>query len=197
MILRVPEAHDSVTFANVRTVFLDRDGVINQKAPEGEYVATWERFHLLPGAAEAIALLNDSGRKVFVVTNQRGISLGLYTAAQVEALHARLLEYLRTFNAHVDGFYYCPHDKDSCRCRKPLPGLFEQAFAAFPNTAPCSSAIIGDSLSDIEAGKHLGMRAIFLEGEPERRKAGTEKASLLADATVSSLAEAVALLPAL
>jgi D-glycero-D-manno-heptose 1,7-bisphosphate phosphatase len=178
-------------FDGVHSVFLDRDGVINRKAPEGQFVARWEDFHLLPGVEEAIAALNRSGRRVFLVTNQRGVALGLYGRADVERLHVQLAAELAEHGAHIDGYYYCPHDKNSCTCRKPLPGLFEQAFAAFPDSKAAESVMIGDSVSDIEAGRSIGMRTIFIEGEPERRKAGAEKAALLADVVAASLAEAV------
>ncbi len=194
MILRVHQATVPGLFANVRTVFLDRDGVINRKAPEGEYVADWEQFHPLAGVDRALARLHASGRRIFVVTNQRGVALGLYTCAQVEALHRQIADWLDPLGAHIDGFYYCPHDKASCTCRKPLPGLMEQAFAEHSGMDVASSIIIGDSLSDIEAGKRLGMRAIFIEGEPERQKPGSDKGRALADASVASLEEAVALL---
>ena len=139
MILRVQQpssnrpAHSP--FASIKNVFLDRDGVINRKAPEGSYVSRWDQFHPLHGVHQAIALLNQSGRRVFLVTNQPGVALGLYTEADVERLHEQLAASLATEGAHIDGYYYCPHDKHVCICRKPLPGLFEQAFAAFPGVA--------------------------------------------------------------
>src|SRR5580704_14362712 len=88
----------------IRTVFLDRDGVINRKPPEGEYIGHWSDFHLLPGAASAIAALNRSGRRVLVVSNQRGVALGLYTAADVDALHTRLNQHLAAHAARIDAF---------------------------------------------------------------------------------------------
>jgi D-glycero-D-manno-heptose 1,7-bisphosphate phosphatase len=176
---------------SIRNVFLDRDGVINRKAPEGDYVAHWAEFDILPGVAQAIAALNRSGRRVFLVTNQRGVALGLYSKQDVERLHAQLAEHLAGHGAHLDGYYYCPHDKNVCACRKPLPGLFEQAFNAFPEARAEPSVMIGDSLSDIEAGRAMGMATIFIEGEPERRKAGAEKAAKLADSVASSLSQAI------
>jgi D-glycero-D-manno-heptose 1,7-bisphosphate phosphatase len=175
----------------LRNVFLDRDGVINRKMPEGEYVTGWGHFHLLQGVPEAIARLNQAGLRVLVVTNQRGVALGLYSAADVDAIHAQLQAALAKSGAHVDGIYYCPHDKRACSCRKPLPGLFEQAQKDFPEITAAESVVVGDSLSDIEFGRNLGMQTIFIEGDPERRKAGAELASNLADLTVSSLPEAV------
>jgi D-glycero-D-manno-heptose 1,7-bisphosphate phosphatase len=176
----------------LQTVFLDRDGVINRKLPEGQYVTGWQHFHLLPGVPESIARLNQAGLRVIVVTNQRGIALGLYSAEDVKAIHTQLNQILAEHSAHVDAFYFCPHDKKECRCRKPLPGLFEQAQVDFPQIAPDTSLIIGDSLSDIEFGRNLGMKTIFISGHQEHRKPGAEKALELADQTFSSLPDSVA-----
>lgn len=181
-------------FDGVRFVFLDRDGVINRKPPEGKYIGDWNSFHLLPGVEAAIAALNESGRKVLVVTNQRGIALGLYTAADVIQIHEQLQESLQKNRAHVDAFYFCPHDKNECDCRKPGPGLFIQAFNDFPEASAANSIMIGDSISDIQAARNLGMPSIFIQGDPEVQKPGAEKAADLADAVASSLTEAVLLL---
>lgn len=187
--VKVPQSYDGV-----RTVFLDRDGVLNRKAPEGEYVSRWDLFHPLPGMHEAVRRLNEAGLPVYVVTNQRGVALGLYTAADVERLHARLNGELAAHGAHVDGFFHCPHDKGTCECRKPKPGLFEQARALHPEIAWESSLMIGDSLSDIEAGVRLGMRTMFLEGDRATQKARAEQARELAGAVCGSLKEAVEVL---
>jgi D-glycero-D-manno-heptose 1,7-bisphosphate phosphatase len=176
---------------NLRTIFLDRDGVLNEKMPEGCYVTRWSEFHLLPGVAEAIGRLNRAGLRVVVVSNQRGVSLGLYTTADVRAIHAELQNLLASHSAHVDGFYFCPHGKGECTCRKPLPGLFEQAVAEFPEIAAETSAMIGDSRSDVEFGRQLGMLTVFIEGDPGRQKAGNAEAAELADLRFGSLAEAV------
>jgi D-glycero-D-manno-heptose 1,7-bisphosphate phosphatase len=176
---------------SLKTVFLDRDGVLNEKMPEGRYVSSWSDFHVLPGVPGAIAKLNRAGLRVVVVTNQRGIALGLYTAADVDAIHNRFQDLLKSSGAAIDGFFYCPHDKGECNCRKPLPGLFEQARAQFPEITAETSAILGDSLSDIEFGRRLGMMTVFIEGDPERRKRGGEAARELADLRSGALAEAV------
>jgi D-glycero-D-manno-heptose 1,7-bisphosphate phosphatase len=176
---------------SLKTVFLDRDGVINRKMPEGQYVTGWQHFELLPGVPEAIARLNQAGLRVLVVTNQRGIALGLYTAEDVRHIHARLQEELAAHGARIDGFYFCPHDKRECNCRKPLPGLFEQAQVDFPEIAPATSLIIGDSLSDIEFGRNLGMRTVFIEGDKEHQKPGASHAVQLAGQSFVSLPEAV------
>jgi D-glycero-D-manno-heptose 1,7-bisphosphate phosphatase len=187
----------------LRTVFLDRDGVLNRKMPEGQYVTSWHHFELLPGVPQAIARLNQAGLRVLVVTNQRGIALGLYTAADVEHIHNQLQATLAKSGAHdargphIDAFYFCPHDKGQCNCRKPLPGLFKQAQAQFPGIDSATSVIIGDSLSDIEFGHNLGMKTVFIEGHEshrEHQKPGASKAAELADYRFPSLPAAVSFL---
>ena len=175
----------------LRTIFLDRDGVLNRKPPEGEYVSDWSKFHLLPGVPQAIARLNSAGLRVLVVSNQRGVGLGLYTAADINAIHAELQRTLDASAAHIAAFYFCPHDKNECACRKPERGLYDQALAEFPDITPASSLMIGDSISDIEFGHRLGMATIFVEGDPARQKPGADRARTLADQIFHSLPEAI------
>ena len=163
-------------FSGIRYVFLDRDGVLNRSLPDGRFVTCWEQVELLPGIAEAIARLNRSGRKVIVVTNQRAVALGLCSETELLALHDRLRECLASQGAHLDAIYYCPHDVGECNCRKPLPGLFEQAFRDFPDANPGNSVMIGDSLSDMEAGARLGMRTIFIAADHARPMDATSAA---------------------
>jgi len=179
------------SFRPLSTIFLDRDGVLNEKMPEGSYVASWADFHLLPGVPEAIARLNRAGLPVVVASNQRGIARGLYSVADVEAIHSAFQNVLKAHGAHVDGFYFCPHGKGECNCRKPLPGLFDQAAKDFPAIEAANSAMIGDSLSDIEFGQRLGMLTVFIDGDPERQPPSAQAAAELADLRFPSLAEAV------
>ncbi|HTW44753.1 MAG TPA: HAD family hydrolase [Acidobacteriaceae bacterium] len=183
--------HARKTFRHIEYVFLDRDGVINRKPPEGKYVCTWHDFHLLPGTEGAIAALNASGRKVIVVTNQRGVALGLYTEDDVRLIHTELQRHLAAYSAHVDAFYFCPHDNAQCSCRKPEIGLFEQAFRDFPDASRANSILIGDSISDIQAARRLAIPSIFIPGEPGSRKPGGVEAEAMAEAIAESLAQAV------
>jgi D-glycero-D-manno-heptose 1,7-bisphosphate phosphatase len=187
----VAASKSTIPTRTLHTVFLDRDGVINQKLPEGRYVTSPDEFQPLPGVHQAIAKLNRAGIRVFVVSNQRGIALNLYTAADVLDIHAIFQDELNTHGAHVDAFYFCPHDKADCDCRKPLPGLFNQARAEFPDVAAESSAIIGDSWSDVEFGRRLGMLTVFIDGDPALQKPGAEAARDSADLHFASLPEAV------
>ena len=175
----------------LKTVFLDRDGVINHKMPEGQWVTRWSDFQVLPGVVEAIEALKRSGLRVFVVSNQRGIALGRFSEDDVRAIHQQFQRMLKAFGTQVDGFYYCPHDRAQCNCRKPLPGLFEQAVADHPDIQAHTSVMIGDSKSDMEFGKGLGMMTVFIDGDPARQKPGAEEARSLADLQASSLLDAV------
>jgi len=177
--------------SSLQTVFLDRDGVLNKKMAEGCYVTRREDLHLLDGVPEAIARLNRAGVRVIVVSNQRGVARGLMTAADVELIHAALQERLKPHGAHVDRFYFCPHGKGECTCRKPLPGMFEQARVDFPEIEAAASVMIGDSLSDIEFGRRLGMKTVFIAGNPEQQKPGAASAGERADLRCDSLLEAV------
>lgn len=181
----------AIDFANIRFVFLDRDGVLNRKAAEGNYVTSWEQLELLPGVEDAIARLNRAGRKVIVVTNQRGIALGRYSEADLHVLHDRLREHLAGHGAHLDGIYYCPHDYGQCNCRKPQPGLFEQAFRDFPDATAGNSVMVGDSLSDIEAASSLGIRSILVADFVEPPRSDTARAAAMATASARSLLEFV------
>jgi D-glycero-D-manno-heptose 1,7-bisphosphate phosphatase len=141
--------------------FLDRDGTINEKAPEGDYVKGPAELALLPGAAAAIRRLNDAGISAIVVTNQRGLALGLMSESDLEAVHFELAARLGAVaGAHIDAFFYCPHEIGECDCRKPGPGMFRQARARFPWIELERSAMIGDGPSDVEAGRQLKMATL-------------------------------------
>ena len=147
-----------------KIAFLDRDGVINEKAPEHDYIKSWNDFHFKQGAIEGIRLLNTKGFKVVVVTNQRGIARGLMSQDDLENIHIKMCEYLQSNNARIDAIFYCPHEKGTCSCRKPDIGLFLQAEKVF-NIEKSQSIMIGDSLSDIEAGENYGVKAYLLASE--------------------------------
>ena len=142
-------------------VFLDRDGTINRKAPDGDYIERSQELEVLPGAASAVARLNHAGVRVIVVSNQRGIALGRMTEADLEDVNAELTRQLEdAAGAWIDVFFHCTHDVGECDCRKPDIGLFRQALERFPWIDLGPSAVVGDAASDIEAGRRLGVRTI-------------------------------------
>jgi D-glycero-D-manno-heptose 1,7-bisphosphate phosphatase len=143
-------------------VLLDRDGTINVKAPDGDYITRPEQVKLLPGAAEAIRILNTISVPIIVVTNQRGIALGRMTEHDLAAVHARLHQLLRQRGAWIDRIFHCPHDNGVCACRKPGTLLLERARNYLGLETLQNSIMIGDSLSDVLAGRAVGARTAVL-----------------------------------
>jgi D-glycero-D-manno-heptose 1,7-bisphosphate phosphatase len=148
------------------TVFLDRDGTINVKAADDFYILCPEEVTLLPGAGEAVHRLNAAGFRVIAVTNQRAVALGLIDNAGLARVNRRLDHLLAVHEAHLDGMYVCPHDIDSCACRKPGAGLLLQARADFPDIDYARSVLVGDSESDVETAMACGVEALLL-GRPD------------------------------
>ncbi len=145
-----------------RAAFLDRDGVINRKPADGQYVTRWEEMHLLPGVASGIVLLRHAGFRVIVVTNQRCVAKGLITAADLESMHQRMCNALALVGATIDALYYCPHEnRPPCNCRKPAPGMLLTAAHAH-HISLTESWMIGDSETDVDAGRNAGCRTVRL-----------------------------------
>ena len=146
-----------------RAAFLDRDGVINRKAPEGSYITSWEQMEFLPEVAEAIAQLNQAGFKVMVISNQRCVANGLLAEAELESIHQRMRDWLAGRGPKIDAVYYCPQEKTQppCKCRKPAPGMLLRA-ARDHQLDLSASWMIGDSDSDVEAGRNAGCKTVRL-----------------------------------
>lgn len=142
-----------------KTVFLDRDGLINRQAPEHDYIKSWDDFHFLPEVPEAICKLNEAGYLVLVVTNQRGVARGMMRMEDVNAIHERMCQALAARGAVIQKIYVCPHEVGTCTCRKPDIGLFLQAEREFEIDKE-KSWMVGDGDSDVEAGRRYGIRAI-------------------------------------
>lgn len=176
MIWSIPEA-----------VLLDRDGTINVKAPEGEYVTRPDQLQLLPGAGEAIRALNGAQVPVIVVTNQRGIARGRMTEADLAAVHLRLRKLLQDHDARVQRIFYCPHDKGVCECRKPGVLLLERARDYLGLVSLRRSVVIGDSPSDVLAGRAVGARTLLLSEPDDATPRGVEVAGSLLDAVQRTL----------
>lgn len=147
-------------------VFLDRDGTINI---EKEYLYRIEDLELISGTGKAIALLNQAGYRVIVVSNQSGIGRGYYSEADVHHLHRHIDRVLAQDGAAVDAYYYCPHHPEhgqgeyrrECSCRKPLPGMILQA-AQDLGINLATSFMVGDKSVDVQAGKAAGCTPILV-----------------------------------
>jgi D-glycero-D-manno-heptose 1,7-bisphosphate phosphatase len=161
-------------------VLLDRDGTINVKADEGDYITEPSRLELLSGAGEAIRMLNERSVPVAVVSNQRGVALGRMTEDDVDSVHARLAELLAPHGAHIDAIFYCPHAAGVCSCRKPGTLMLEQARDQFGLSSLDHTVMIGDAISDVQAGLKAGARVIRIAA-PDQSSDGVPVApSLLA-----------------
>jgi D-glycero-D-manno-heptose 1,7-bisphosphate phosphatase len=147
-------------------VFLDRDGTINEQMG---YINHLSRFHLLPGVGQAIRRLNQFGLPVVVVTNQSGLARGYFPESLLAEVHAEMRRRLALEGAHIDGLYICPHHpeakearfRQACTCRKPKPGLLEQAAAEMGLDLP-RSYVVGDRWSDLRCGAAVGATTILV-----------------------------------
>jgi D-glycero-D-manno-heptose 1,7-bisphosphate phosphatase len=147
-------------------VFLDRDGVVIE---DSHYVNSIDRVRLLPGSAEAIASLNRARWPVVIVTNQAGIARGIFSIETMNAIHGHLTDLLRGYGARLDGIYFCPHHsagevaeyRRDCDCRKPKPGMLFLAAREL-GIDLVRSWMIGDKLSDLEAGSAAGCRTVLV-----------------------------------
>ena len=147
------------------TLFLDRDGVINMKL-EGRYVRNFEEFEFIPGAIDAISKLTNKFNRIIIVTNQQGIGKEIMSKADLNTLHAKMQEKIEQSSGKINKIYYCPHLEESdCSCRKPKSGMIEYALLDFPQITLEESYLIGDSDSDIDAGKRMNLSTVKVDNE--------------------------------
>jgi len=151
--------------------FLDRDGVLNV---DHGYAHRPEQLDWVEGAPEAVRLLNEAGYYVIVVTNQSGVARGYFDEGAVLRFHAHMRERLAEHGARIDAFYYCPHHPRgtvkefaiACTCRKPLPGLLEQATGDWPIDLS-KSFLIGDRDHDVAAAEAFHIRGIKFDANTQ------------------------------
>src|SRR5205807_8212668 len=142
------------------TIFLDRDGVINEN--RADYVKSWSEFRFLPGSREAIAKLTQAGHRIIVCTNQAGIARGTLSVEAVEDIHHRMIASIYDIGGKIEKVYYCPHDRDGdCFCRKPRPGMLLRARDELDIDLH-EAVFIGDSITDIRAGLAAGIHTILV-----------------------------------
>lgn len=157
---------------SMKLVILDRDGVINQDS--AQFIKSPDEWVPITGSLEAIALLNQSGFRVAIATNQSGVGRGLFDMAVLNAIHDKMYRALGRLGGRIDAMFYCPHAADAnCSCRKPKPGMFEEIGVRFGIELRGVPAI-GDSLRDLQAASAVGAQPILvLTGKGEAtQKAG-------------------------
>ncbi|MDE0315051.1 MAG: D-glycero-beta-D-manno-heptose 1,7-bisphosphate 7-phosphatase [Candidatus Poribacteria bacterium] len=146
----------------MKTVFLDRDGVINKNPPDYGYVRNWREFVFLPNALAAIRDLTHNGYRIIVVTNQAGIGKGIYTEQHLADIHCRMLAEIEEAEGQICKVYYCPHHPEAgCKCRKPEPGMLIQA-AREHDIDVSKTYFIGDSITDMQAARSASALPILV-----------------------------------
>ena len=148
-----------------KIVLLDRDGVINKKAPKAEYVKTWSEFQFLPGALDAIAELTQKGYGLYILTNQPGIARESLSENDLHDIHEHMLTEIREKGGEIAGIYVCPHGwDDGCECRKPKPGMLFQA-AREHRFVLTKTTYVGDDERDGQAAETADVQFIMVPSD--------------------------------
>jgi len=164
-------------------VILDRDGVLNEKPPKAEYVKTMRDFKWMPGAKEAVRLLNQSGFLVIIVTNQAGIARDIMTEEDLLKIHEQIKKELSEMNAKIDAIYYCAHGWDAgCECRKPRAGMLFQAQRDF-RLDLTDTYFIGDDIRDQQAGDAADCKTLLVT--PDRPLLELVQKKILSETTIA------------
>lgn len=162
-----------------KAIFLDRDGTLN---PDPGYINSPEQFEFHTGVPEGLKTLKEAGFHLVLITNQSGIGRGLVQVENLAAIHEKMQNLLKIHNVQLDKIYFCPHKPDDdCTCRKPSPEMILRAIKEADLNAR-DSFMIGDKLSDVEAGLNAGVTSILISPSLDRKFSGK---------IVKSFAEAV------
>ncbi len=146
---------------NTWTLFLDRDGVINHEK-HLDYIHTWDEFVFYEGVKEAIAVFAKTFHRIIVVTNQKGVGKGVTKLEDLQLIHKNMIAGIEAGGGRIDAVYFCPDlDSDSPN-RKPNPGMGLQAVQDFPDIDLDKAIMIGNTISDMQFGRNLGIQTIFL-----------------------------------
>lgn len=146
---------------NTYTLFLDRDGVINEEVV-GDYIRQWKDFIFRPGSLEAIALLTPFFQRIVVVTNQRGVGKGLMTIEELNFINGNMLKEIEEAGGKIDKVYYCTSTDNADNNRKPNSGMALQAKVDFPEIDLSKSVMVGNMPNDMLFGKNIGALTIYL-----------------------------------
>jgi D-glycero-D-manno-heptose 1,7-bisphosphate phosphatase len=148
---------------NSWTLFLDRDGVIN-KRPPGDYVKNWPEFEFLQGALEALKILATKFQRIIIITNQQGIGKNIMTPEDLHMIHSKLKKEVAKKGGRIDAIYFCPDlAAQPNNCRKPSVKMAEWAKRDFPEIDFSKSIMAGDTLSDLQFGRNVGMKTVYID----------------------------------
>jgi len=161
-----------LSFTKEWTLFLDRDGVISRRIPN-DYVTRWEDFRFLDGVLEAMSIFNMIFGAIIIVSNQQGIGKGRMSAESLKMIDVKMKEEIKSAGGRIDASYYSPYlTSENHPDRKPGTGMGLKAKVDFPSIDFTKSVMVGDTASDMEFGKRLGMITVMIcendnESEPE------------------------------
>lgn len=144
------------------TLFLDRDGVINTEI-HGDYVKNVNEFHFEPGALSALKYFSELFGKIIVVTNQRGVGAGFMSQQDLDDIHDYMLKEIENHGGRIDRIYSATSEDRSDKMRKPNPAMGYMAKNDFPEIEFSKSMIAGNTLSDMQFGKALGIHTVFID----------------------------------
>ena len=147
------------------TLFLDRDGVINKRIVD-DYVKSWEQFEFLDGSLSSFKIFAEKFGRIFIITNQQGVGKGLMTKDDVVDVHNKMKAEIENNKGRIDSIYFCPDlENKNSKNRKPETGMAQQAKNDFPEIIFEKSIMLGDSKSDMDFGKRLNMKTVFISDD--------------------------------
>lgn len=157
----------------MKLIFLDRDGVINQYPGDADYVKSWSEFSFIPRAKAALKRLAAAGFQIYVISNQAGVSKGVYSQEALDFITANMLKELAVAGVTLSGVRYCTHrEEDRCPCRKPKTGLVDKVLSDMDakdiKGELKESYFIGDTIRDIETGRNSGLKTILVFSGKEK-----------------------------
>jgi histidinol-phosphate phosphatase family protein len=172
------------------TVFLDRDGVISIFTPN-DYIKNWKEFEFIPGAIEGLKKIYNKKYRIVIISNQAGVNKGLFTKESLDQLTDNMLKVLRKEGVEIARIYYCTHTpEENCECRKPKPGSFYKAQKKLGNIDLKDTFFVGDSETDVQAGKAAGTKTILVLSGKTRSVKETEGWKLKPDHIAKDLRDA-------
>jgi D,D-heptose 1,7-bisphosphate phosphatase len=174
----------------MKTIFLDRDGVISVFTPN-DWIKSWSEFRFLPGALEGLKKLHDSKYRIVIISNQAGVNKGVFSERDLNHLTENMKLLLKKHGVELAKVYYCTHTaEENCDCRKPKPGLFYRAQEELGDINFGESFFVGDSEVDAQAGKAAGVKTILVLSGKTRDAKETESWTAKPDFIVKDLREA-------
>jgi D-glycero-D-manno-heptose 1,7-bisphosphate phosphatase len=145
-----------------KIILIDRDGVINKKAPQGEYITKWEEFRWIPETRTAMKLLAKEGFRFIVISNQAGVARGMVDQNELNCIHKKMKDELLNESIQIIDIYVCPHHwNEGCSCRKPKPGMMLQASREHLLRLD-KTLFIGDDIRDCQTAENAGCESIFV-----------------------------------